>query len=106
MAWPFSSAVAPNKDSGFVAVTNAPNSNPPNFDNVTAGWLMGVNFANGNNFDVFVYLADGAGNLIFPGLRIPANDAKPFEWPFMPTTGLQWWTTAPSLVTGKVWGYA
>jgi hypothetical protein len=65
-----------------------------------------TNFANGSDSEVFIFLADGAGNLIFPGIRLAARDAKPYEWPFMPTTGLQWWTNAPpNVVTGKVWGY-
>jgi hypothetical protein len=104
MAWPFST-VQPSRDSGFVAVPVAAAA-PAGWDLVTASWVMGANFANGSDSEVFIFLADGAGNLIFPGIRLAARDAKPYEWPFMPTTGLQWWTNAPpNVVTGKVWGY-
>lgn len=103
MAWPFPFVVAPNKDSGFVAVPQVAAA-PTNFDTTTAYWVMGINLANNGDSAVNVALMDGSGALIIPHVYLAARAGFPLEWPFMPVVGLQWVATGP--VTGKVWGYA
>jgi len=105
MAWPFSNSSAPNKDSGFAAVPLVAAA-PATYDLVTGHWLLGYHFANGDQAnDIYVYLLDGAGNPVMPGLRVPAGDVRSGEWAFMPATGLQWYASRSNLF-GKVWGYA
>lgn len=103
MAWPFSTAGAPNFDSGFTAVPSAP-TNPPNADSVSTFWLMGGNFTNAGNIDAFVTLTDGTGNLVMGAVRIPAFSSFAIEWAFMPVVGLKWNYSSAAL-TGKLWGY-
>lgn len=103
MAWPFSNpGGAPNTDSGFVTVP-AVVGNPPNFNNGSTFWLMGCTFSNPNAADAFITVTDGSNNAILSSLRVPAFGVVPLEWPFLPTVGVQWVSTAP--ITGKIWGY-
>src|SRR5689334_12952947 len=104
MAWPFSSAGAPNADSGYVAVPAAVAS-PPNFNGGSTFWLMGANFSNGSNQDAFVTVQDGSGNIILNATRVPAFTTIQYEWPFMPAVGVQWFVSGGGAVTGKIWGY-
>lgn len=99
MAWPFSSVVAPNFDSGAgVAV-------PTSLTALTASqvWLLGAHFTNTSGAPIIVTVTDAAGAILCQ-LELPAAAEQPYEWPFRPALGVKW-SAASAGVTGQVWGY-
>lgn len=99
MAWPFSSVVAPNLDTGpGVAVPTS-----PGVVTASAAWLLGAHFKNGAAVSRTITVTDTAGDVLCL-LKIPAGAEQPYEWPFRPTTGVKW-SADGATVTGHIWGY-
>lgn len=100
MAWPFAHVGAPNYDSGFVDVPDT-----LTVLSVATLWLMGANIVNDSDDEVTIRITDTAGQPIVPTIPVPARSVvPPYEWPFLPVTGLKWEASAAGLVA-KVWGY-
>lgn len=99
MAWPFSSVVAPNLDTGPGQAV--PGS--PTVVTASVAWLIGAHFTNTDAASQIVTVTDTAGEVLCQ-LDIPPGGEQPYEWPFRPTTGVKW-SASGSNVKGQIWGY-
>ena len=98
MAWPFSSVGAPNLDTGLVEVPTS-----PTFIASGEAWIVGAHFKNSAAGERRVTIADGGG-VIFAEVILPEDADHPYEWPFRPVIGIQWFAD-DSDVSGQIWGY-
>jgi hypothetical protein len=99
MAWPFSTAVAPNFDTGpGLAITTSPVS-------LVTGllWLLGAHLTNPGAAEVTVLITDTAGTLVSEAL-VPGGGELPYEWPFRPVDGLKISATGTGC-KAHLWGY-
>lgn len=99
MAWPFTSVLQPNLDTGpGVAVPAVATA----ITGVQA-WLLGAHFTNPSGTARTVTVTDTAGATLLQ-LEIPPGGEQPFEWPFRPALGVKWSASGVGLL-GQIWGY-
>ena len=99
MAWPFSTPVAPNLDTGPGAAV------PTSATSITTAtaWLLGAHFTNTDAAERTVTMTNTAG-AILAQLTLPPGAEMPYEWPFRPTVGVRW-SASGTGVLGQAWGY-
>jgi hypothetical protein len=100
VAWPFSSAGAPNLNTG-------PGSAVPTIaGSITASqaWLMGAHFTNTDASNTRTVTITDAAGAIVAELALPPGAEQPYEWPFRPVTGLKWLADGTNVI-GQIWGY-
>ena len=101
MAWPFTTVVEPNLDTGTgQAVPTTPTS-----ITVNQCWLIGAFFTNpiATGVMITVTITNDAGDLISE-VDVPPGGEQPYEFPFRPVLGAKWSASAVG-VKGHVWGY-
>ena len=104
MAWPFSTVVAPNLDSGLTAIPTSVAAIPTVPSTSTPIWLLGASFANTGSVMRTVRITDGNDVQVVPDIEVPAKSVIPLQWAFMPLTGAKWVASGAGIV-GKAWGY-
>jgi hypothetical protein len=103
MPWPFA-ANPPDFDADFHDVPTPLTLVPGVVSSGIALWLIGASFANDSGGPLRVRVEDGSGQVLVPDLLIPDGAAVPFEWAFLPVTGLKESASGPG-ITAKYWGY-
>jgi hypothetical protein len=104
MAWPFTTPVAPTFDTGVSAVPTGAPALVPGAGATTVYYVLGMVFTNTTAQAKTVTITDGAGAEVLAAYVVPAKEAKPFDYPFRPLTGIKWSASAAG-VNGHIWGY-
>jgi hypothetical protein len=99
MAWPFSTAVAPNFDTGpGVVVATSPAA-------LIAGalWLLGAHLTNNGTVERTITITDTAGLVISEAI-VPSGSELSYEWPFRPVNGIKISASGTGCLA-HLWGY-
>lgn len=100
MAWPFSTAGAPNFDTGpgiTIPVT------PAAVLLVGNGWLLGAHLTNTAATEVTITITDTADTIVSE-VVIPGGSEQLYDWPFRPVNGVKISATMTGALA-HVWGY-
>lgn len=99
MAWPFTSVLQPNLDTG----PGTPIPLTSTLIDAATCWLLGAHFTNSGAVQRIVTVTDLTGNILCQ-VTIPGGQEVPYEWAFRPATGIKWSVTGTGCA-GHIWGY-